>query len=226
MQLDEVMQVLESWGTAQNRKIYARHGVKREQFGVSTANIKTLQKKIKRDHALAVQLWETGNYDARVIASMIIDPAQITEEQADRWVLDVGSYAEGDYFANVILATPFAVAKAEAWARSDDEWIGTVGWGLLARLAYENPALPDSFFLPYLERAEREIHTAKNRVRYEMNQFVIAVGVRNESLRPLAEAVAQRVGKVQVDHGETSCKTPDALSYMKKIRDHREQKQA
>ncbi|MBE2267777.1 MAG: DNA alkylation repair protein [Anaerolinea sp.] len=224
MQFDDVMQALEANGTEQNRKIYKRHGVEEALFGVSTANVKVLQKKIKKDHALAVQLWESGNYDARVLASMIIDPAQITEAQIDRWIGEVKGYPTTDYLAGIVAKTPFALKKMAAWTQSDDEWIGYAGWGLLSRIAYDDTALPDSFFEPYLHRIEAEIHTAKNRVRHGMNGVLIALGVRSDGLRPQAEGVAGRVGKVVVDHGQTDCVTPDALQYMRKIRDHREKK--
>lgn len=226
MNFSEAMQALESCGAEQYRKIYARHGVSGAQFGVLTSDLKALQKKIKRDHALAVQLWESGNYDARVLASMIIDPAQVTEAQADQWVTTLTNYGETDYFNGFISKTPFVIAKAQAWIEADHEWIEYSGWGLLGDLALNNAALPDSFFEPYLERIEREIHTAKNRVRYAMNMVVIALGVRSDALREKAEGVARRVGKVHVDHGETNCKTPDALGYMAKIRQQRDLKKA
>ncbi|HBY07660.1 MAG TPA: DNA alkylation repair protein, partial [Chloroflexi bacterium] len=71
MNFDETMQALETMGTAQNRKIYARHGVGENMFGVSVANLKTLKKQIKKDHTLALQLWSSGNHDARYLATMI-----------------------------------------------------------------------------------------------------------------------------------------------------------
>jgi 3-methyladenine DNA glycosylase AlkD len=224
MNLDEAMQALESVGSEQTRKTYIRHGVTGEQFGVLTSDMKALQKKIKRDHALAVQLWETRNHDARVLASMIIDPAQITEEQADRWVLDLRNYVETEYFTKMIAPAPFALAKAEAWMRADHEWIEYAGWGLLGHIASADTTLPDSFFQPYLDWIERDIHTAKNRVRHAMNYVVINLGTRSETLREPTEALARRIGTVQVDHGQTNCTTPDALSYMERIRAHREKK--
>lgn len=222
MNLNDVMQALEGYGTEQTRKTYRRHGVTGAQFGVLTSALKTLQKQIKRDHALALALWETGNYDARVLATMIIDPKQITEAQADEWVLELDNYGITDYFSGMIAKTPFALKKAEVWTQSDEEWIGYAGWGLLAQIVNNDTTLPDSLFESYLEQIEREIHTAKNYVRYGMNNVLIGLGVRSEALGERARAAARRIGKVEVDHGETNCKTPDALEYMDRILARRE----
>jgi hypothetical protein len=82
-----------------------------------------------------------------------------------------------------------------------------------------DPTLPDAFFEPHLARIERDIHAEKNRVREAMNNALIAIGMRDDALEARALAVAQTIGKVHVDHGETGCKTPDALSYIRKGRD-------
>ena len=78
--------------------------------------------------------------------------------------------------------------------------------------------LPDSFFLEHLETIEREIHSRKNRVRHSMNGALIAIGLRNPKLEQRALAAAAGIGKVEVDHGETNCKTPDAAAYITKAR--------
>jgi 3-methyladenine DNA glycosylase AlkD len=81
----ELLRELESAGTAQNRKIYARHGVKRPTFGVSFANLHALAKRINLDHGLGRELWASGNYAARILATMIADP-----RQADDAVIGAG----------------------------------------------------------------------------------------------------------------------------------------
>lgn len=91
MTLKEALAALKKAGTAQNRKVYGRHGVKGEMFGVSYATLGSLKKKIKLDHVLAVQLWKTGNHDARVLATMVADPAAATGKEIDAWVKDLDS---------------------------------------------------------------------------------------------------------------------------------------
>lgn len=209
---------LESLGTAQNRKIYRRHGASENLFGVSFANLDQLKKEIKTDHELAQQLWASGNDDARVLAAMIADPAAADRELLESWKKDLNSYMVTDIFSGFVEKTAHAQKRMEQWTRSKEEFSGRAGWMLLARIARSNESLPDSYFLPYLETIERTIHTSKNRVRDAMNSALIAIGIRNSALEKKAIAAARRIGKVEVDHGETGCKTPDAEAYILKAR--------
>ena len=94
------------------------------------------------------------------------------------------------------------------------------GWNLLAKIALgkkEHLDLPDRWFLGHLKTIEQTIHQSPNDIRDDMNSTVIAIGSRNQYLRKRATAAARRIGKVEVDHGETSCQTPDAVSYIEKV---------
>jgi 3-methyladenine DNA glycosylase AlkD len=219
MDYKEVMEQLESMGTAQNRKIYARHGAGENMFGVSFANLSKLQKKIKKNHALAVQLWESGNVDAQSLTTMIADPKQMDESTIEKWLQDLDYYMLVDiYVGSIVSKTPFARAKMEQWTQSEEEWIGRAGWQLLAHLAMKDKELPDEYFQPFLEKIEAAVHTGKNRTKDAMNGALIAIGMRNEALEKKALSVAKAIGKVEVDHGDTSCKTPNAAAYIKKAK--------
>jgi 3-methyladenine DNA glycosylase AlkD len=220
MELGETMARLEAAGSAQTRKTYGRHGVRGPMFGVSYAELGKLKKQIKQDHALAEALWETGNHDARVLATMVADPRKADAALLSRWSAALCDKAITDAFINLAAAAPDAQAHVIRWLDADHEWQEHAGWGVLSQLANRAPALPDSFFLPYLERIEREIHGAKNWVRYAMNFTLIAIGSRSDALEQVATAAALRIGKVQVDHGETNCKTPEAVAYIRKTREH------
>ena len=224
MDCQEAMQQLESLGTAQNRKIYRRHGVGDNLFGVSYANQNKLVKSIKRNHELAHELWATGNHDARVLAAMIADPSQADESLLDSWVNDLDNYVLTDTFSGFVGKTALAFDKAEQWTRSEAEWAGRAGWHLVAHLSMKSPDLPDVYFAAHLATIGREIHTGKNRVRDAMNSVLIAIGIRNDALEEMALAAAARIGKVEVDHGETGCKTPDAAAYIRRTVARRQQK--
>ncbi|PGV69989.1 DNA alkylation repair protein [Bacillus thuringiensis] len=224
MLLEEVMQQLEEYGTEQNRKTYKNHGAKEPQFGVSFANLKLLKKKIKKDTDLAVELWETKNMDAMTLATYILDPKNLTTEQLNSWVQDVDYYCLMDVFMTSICTSPIAIERMEEWTKSNDEWIGRAGWSLLANISIKNKALHDGFFSPYLEEIKENIHNEKNRKKEAMNSALIAIGIRNEDLERQAIEIAREIGKVEVDHGATSCKTPDAESYIKKARERAEKK--
>ncbi|MEX2264313.1 MAG: DNA alkylation repair protein [Bryobacteraceae bacterium] len=217
MTAQEIVAALQSLGTEQNRKVYARHGSGPNVFGVSFANLEKLRKQIKRDHALAAELWSTGNFDACNLATMIADPGRMTAKDLDHWAKRIGNSCLAGLFArNIASKTAFAKEKAERWSESKDELTGEAGYGVLGCLAMNDRETADAYFEEWLGRIEAGIHQAPNRVRYAMNNAVIAIGIRNPRLRKLALAAAGRIGKVHVDHGETDCKTPDAAAYIKK----------
>lgn len=216
MTKQEVLQELESLGTAQNRKVYRRHGACENLYGVSFANLRRMAKQLKINHALAQDLWSTEIHEAQLLASMIADPVTAEESLVDRWITELADRIVTSELTVFVSKTPFFQAKTEEWLDSEDEWIGRAGWQLLALLAMNNEGLPDSYFDNYLTIIERDIHTQKNMIRDAMNSALIAIGIRNSALEKRALSAAKRIGKVEVDHGETSCKTPDAAEYIRK----------
>ncbi|MCZ6834997.1 MAG: DNA alkylation repair protein [Planctomycetota bacterium] len=215
------MSTLKSLGTAQTRKIYGNHGLKGDIFGVSWANLGKLKKQLKTDHDLAMKLWKSGNFDARILATMIMDPAQLASSEIDAMIKDLDNYAITDAFTGVVKQTPFIMKKMEKWTKHKSEWLSSAGWNLMTNLAMENPDLDDAFFESQLERIESSIHASPNRTKYSMNNTVISIGCRNKKLEKKAIAAAKRIGLVEVDHGKTGCKTPDAESYIKKTMAYR-----
>lgn len=224
MTMQEVLQELESLGTAQNRKIYRRHGACENLYGVSFANLRKMAKQLKIDHALAQQLWTTRNHEAQLLASMIADPVTVEESLVDRWISELADRIVTSEFTDFVSKTRFFQAKTEEWLVSEDEWIGRAGWQLLALLAMNGIELPDSYFENHLEIIERDIHTQKNMVRDAMNSALIAIGIRNPALERKALSAAKTIGKVEVDHGETSCKTPDAADYIRRTVERKKQR--
>ena len=216
MTAKDLLKELESLGNEQTRKTHKRHGVTGKAFGVSYADLGKLQKMFKTNHELASGLWASGIHDARVLATMIADPAQMKAREIDAWAKDLSNYVITDALAGLVSKTSSARKKAEQWAKSKDEWLCSAGWQVIGALARRDPDLPDSYFLSYLATIERDIHSSKNRVRHAMNSALIGFGTRNDALEKRALSVAKAIGKVEVDHGETGCKTPDAAGYIRK----------
>jgi len=212
----EAMAELKKMGTAQNVKIYKRHGAGENLFGVSFANLYKLQKKIKVDHKLALRLWESGNTDARTLATMIAEPKQMTPSQADKWLENLSCYGLVDLLAGLISKTPFAKEKMEEWMKSPKEYVRQCGYSILGGLFKNGTSISDSDCQRHLKTIEKEIHSSPNRARHSMNGVVIGIGVFKPSLTAEALATAKRIGKVEVDHGETGCITPDAIEYIQK----------
>jgi 3-methyladenine DNA glycosylase AlkD len=208
---------LEAAGTEQNRRIYRRHGAHDPLFGVSFAVLHALAKEAKRDQALARDLWATGNYDARLLACMVADPASATEADLDAWLADSDVYVLVDTFVGSLAArVPGVRDRADRWTASERDWTAQAGWDLYGQLAMKDTTLEDAYFLALLERIETGIGGAGNRTRHSMNGTLIAIGIRNELLQAAAEATAARIGIVVVDHGQTGCVTPAAVPYIEK----------
>ena len=220
----EVMKELRVNGTAQNRKVYRNHGIRGGLFGVSYAVLGKLQKRIKTDQSLAEQLWATGNHDARVLATMIADQSKIGVRTLNAWVKDVDNRGLAGALSNVAAAATSAKGRMEKWTVSKDEMIACTGWHTLASIARQDNGLPDAYFAKYLKTIESKIHTGKNWVKYAMNNALISIGGRNPALEKKAIAAAKRIGGVEVDHGVTGCKTPDAAAYIKKTAAHNRKK--
>jgi 3-methyladenine DNA glycosylase AlkD len=217
MNAQEILTTLEKLGKPQTAAIYKRQGSGDNVFGVLTSDIAKIQKKIKVDHALAMELWKTRNADARVLALQIADPGQITRADADRLLAD-GPRAVGYWLSALVSRSPIADAAMRAWMKSPDESSRAMGYSVLASRLKDDPdSIGDADAGKVLATIEQGIHRSPNWARYAMNNALIAIGVYKPALHKKAMAAARRIGKVEVDHGETNCKTPDAGPYIEKV---------
>jgi 3-methyladenine DNA glycosylase AlkD len=216
MNAQEILTTFEKLGKPQTAAIYKRHGSGDNVFGVLTSEIAKIKKKIKVDHRLAMDLWKTQNSEARILALQIADPDKLTRADADRMLAD-GPRVVGFYLSALVAGSPIADKTMRAWMKSKDEFPREMGYGILAcRLKDDPDAIGDADVEKILATIEKEIHRSPNWARYAMNSALIAIGVYKPALQKKAMAAAKRIGKVEVDHGETNCKTPDAGSYIEK----------
>lgn len=217
MRVAEILATLKKLGKPETAAIYKRHGSGHNVFGTLTSEIVKLQKKIKIDHALALELWRTGNAEARILALQVSDPQRLTRADADRLLRDGQTHFLGCYLAGLLSRSPIARETMSSWMASSDEFTREVGYGILSAILKNEPdALSDADAGKILKTIESEIHTSPNWARHAMNVALIAIGVFKPSCRDKAIDAAKRIGKVKVDYGETSCKTPDAVPYIEK----------
>jgi 3-methyladenine DNA glycosylase AlkD len=224
MTAKQVLRELESLGTEQTRKTNRRHGITGGQFGVSYANFYALQKRLKANHPLAIELWDSKNYDARILATLIVEPGKIDMKLAKAWSSAIDCIALALAVAGPFSKSPAAGQIADAWRDDKNEFRGAISWSILGRLAMSEDATPDKHFEELLKAIESNVHASKNWVRYSMVGALIAIGARNEKLKAKALAAAKRIGTVDVDHGDTSCKTPNPLTAIEKSYAHRHRK--
>ena len=222
----EVMAELEAVGTAQNRKVYPRHGAVEPMFGVSYKELGRIGKPLRGEHAFATELWISGNHDARVLALRIADPSAMTLSLARGWLSDVSNYILADELGSLVSRSAIARPLSDELRDQSEEWPASVGWFIVACTA-EQPELWSADELRGLVgQIGDEIADRPNRVRHEMNGALIAIGLRDGNLRRSVLATARRISPVQVDHGETGCKTPDIASYIERTLARREAKAA
>jgi 3-methyladenine DNA glycosylase AlkD len=217
MNAQQILTTLKKLGKPQTAAIYKRHGSGDRVFGVLTSEIARLQKKIKIDHALAMELWKTGIAEARMMALQIADPAKLTAADADRFLEDGPVHFVGCYLSDLLARSPIADKTMRAWMRSADEESREMGYGILAARLKDDPdSVSDQDAEKILATIEKEIKQSPNWARYAMNAALIGIGIFKPALREKAIRAAGRIGKVDVDHGETTCTTPDAIPYIKK----------
>ncbi|EMI18180.1 protein containing DUF1061 [Rhodopirellula maiorica SM1] len=215
--LDDVMAELESLGSAQTRKTYLRHGASEPVFGVKFGDLRPLQKRHRGDSVLAEALMETGNSDAMTLALLIADPQQVSSRQIDAWLKTMQYSLLVGMLADLASRSSFAAAKWKKWSKSRQERSLAAGYTLLASwMVHDAANVPQEFVDAALERIETTIHDMPNQARHAMNQALISIGISLPAYHDQAIRVAKAIGKVSVDHGETSCKTPDAAAYIER----------
>jgi len=222
MTKDDILKQLELLGSEQTKKVLMKHGAREPFFGVKVADLKKIVKKVGKNHELSLDLYATGNSDAMYLAGLIADEAMMTREDLNRWVKQAYWYMISEYTVPWVAAeTPFGFELALDWINSDEENIAAAGWSTLSSVASlkSDEELDSDKYFSLLQEVKQRIHTAPNRVRYAMNNFVIAVGSAIAGLNIPAKQVAETIGKVNVDMGGTTCKVPLASQYIKKVED-------
>ena len=213
----QAMSELKKAGSAGTKKIYLRHGASEPLFGVKFGDLTKLKKKIGTNHELAAELWKTGNCDAQTLALMVVDSSKLKSSDIDAWIKPLRYDLLIGMLGGVIAQTKFASAKWKKWHKSKTEWTLVAAYTLLSSwLKEDSDCVPEEFIETALEKISSSIHQSPNLARHAMNNALIAIGVYREDYRKEVLSICKSVGKVNVDHGETSCTTPDAASYIKK----------
>ncbi len=166
----------------------------RSALGVSVPALRKLARQARLDHALAQQLWASGIHEARVLAAMVDDPRQVTEEQMERWAADFDSWDVCDACCSDLFdKTPFAYRKAEEWSARPEEFVKRAGFALMACLAVHDKQAEDGAFLAFLPLIAREANDGRNFVKKAVNWALRQIGKRNNALNRAAIACAQEV---------------------------------
>ncbi len=218
--LAEVMDKLASLGTEQTKTTFLRHGATEPLFGVKVGDLKKLVKDVKKDQRLARALYDTGNSDAMYLAGLTVDPKTAHKEMLREWAQAARWYSLAEYtVAGVAAESPYARELAMEWIRSPEERVASCGWSTYANYVSITPdsELDLEEIRGLLRQIEATIREERNRVRYTMNGFVIMVGGSVIPLHVEVVRVAEKIGKVSVNVGQTACKVPLASEYIEKM---------
>ena len=220
MDLMEVLRELESYADERTKNTHIKHGAQEPLFGVKVSDLKKILKKTKKDHELSLALFETGNSDAMYLAGLMADEKKISKQELQGWVKKAYWYYLSEYTVPWVAAeSPFGFELGLEWIRSSEESIASAGWSTLLNYASINESLDLDIYASLLDEVANTIQDAQNRVKYTMNGFVIAVGCYIPELTQKSKEIASKIGKVDVFMGDTSCKVPLALDYIKKVED-------
>ena len=220
MNAQTIVEELRGLGSDSYKKVMFNHGVQEPFFGVKVEELKKIQKRIKRDYQLALDLFETGIYDAMYLAGLIADDLKMTKDDLQRWMEKANcSAVAGITVAWVAAESRHGWEMARKWIDSADEKVAAAGWSTLGSLVgiKDDAELDIPELKRLIERVETTIHAERNRVRYSMNGFLIAVGSYVAPLTEAAKAASARIGTVTVDMGNTACKVPSAVEYIQKV---------
>lgn len=218
--LETMMDKLKELGSEQIKKVLMKHGIQEPFYGTKIGDLKKLVKYVKKNDILARELYNTGNYDAMYLAGLSINPKSMTKAEVEGWLEKAYCNAIAvSIVSNVAAESKFALELARKWIKSDDEIIESCGWSTMSNYISitEDNLIDMDEIRELLNIIETDIHNNKNKVRYNMNSFVISVGSYIKELNERALEVAKNIGKVNVSLGTTSCKVPVAEEYMQKV---------
>jgi len=199
MTASELIALLRSLKNPANVAGQRRFGItpKTEHLGISMAVLRPLARPHRRNHALAVELWASGIHEARLLAALIEDSKKVNRAQANRWARDFDSWDICDQVCGEVLPyVPFAIEKALAWSRRENEFVKRAGFVLMARMAVRRKDLPDDEFKKFLPVIRREATDDRNFVRKAANWALRQIGKRNPALRRAAISEARAIAKI------------------------------
>ena len=163
-------------------------------LGLSTPQLRQIARTVGRDQQLAEELWQSGIHDARILASLVADPAAISRATMDRWAADFNSWDVCDACSYQLFdCTPWAESKIRKWAKDRREFVRRAAFAIMAGKSVHDKKAPDEVFLAYLPLLEQYAFDDRNFVRKAVNWALRAIGKRNAALCAAAIASAERI---------------------------------
>jgi 3-methyladenine DNA glycosylase AlkD len=215
LEVKQAVDLLKSLGDPKAVEGMARFGIQSSNsFGVSVPKLRNLAREVGRDHQLALKLWETGLHDARLLATIVDDPEQVTIDQMDKWARDFDSWDIVDgCCGNLFDKTPFAVAKAKELCKREEEFVKRAGFVLIAELAVHDKQAKDKLFMDFLPLIIGGASDKRNFVKKAVNWALRQIGKRNLKLNRVAVSTSLKIQKME--SGAAKWVASDALRELK-----------
>ncbi len=193
--IDELLRELSSHANPMNVAGMARFGINsRNTLGVSMPVLRAIARRHRRDHSLAQQLWDSAIHEARILATLVDDPARVTRTQMNRWARDLDSWDTCDQACqNLFRYTPFAFDQAHRWAGAKGEFVRRAGFALMAGLAVKAKDADDARFEAFFPAIRAAATDERNFVRKAVNWALRQIGKRNRRLRGKTIALAEEI---------------------------------
>lgn len=193
-----IIKQLRALGTDKNLAGMARFGIATDMaFGVPHPALHAIAKQHRKDHALALELWESGYHEARLLAAFVDDPKQVTKAQMDAWVRDFHSWDICDTVTGHLFEpTSYAFDKAYQWTRAKREFVRRAGLAMMAWLAVHRKREPEETFLGFFPAIEAVADDERNFVKKASSWALRQLGKRSKFLNKHAVASAKRIGKL------------------------------
>jgi 3-methyladenine DNA glycosylase AlkD len=197
MKLEEIITELKARGrpTEENLRGMARFGIRVDRtFCVPAPDMHKLARRVGKDHARALQLWEAGWRETRILAAMTDEPSKVTVEQMDRWAVELDSWDVCDACCIYLFSwTPLAYARALQWSEREEEYVKRAGFALMACLTVGGKKLGPDQLASFLPVIEREAWDSRNYVKKAVNWALRQVGKQDRRLNGLAIECARRI---------------------------------
>lgn len=222
MTAQQVLTELKGLSTKTTQNTFANHSAPLTNYGVKVADLKKIQKSLKKNYELSLELFDSGISDAQYLAGLIADETKMTKKDLQHWADKAGWYLISEYTVPWIAAeSNYGYELGLQWINAEEEGIQSSGWTTWASLVSikQDDDLPIETLKVLLGRVKKDIYQSRNRVRYAMNTFVISVGCYVKELTAEAQETGKVVGKIKVDMGKTACTVPYAPDYIQKAID-------
>ena len=192
---ENILTELRSMADPEKTSGMARYGINPDKtLGISIPALRAIARRIGKDHALAEELWSTGVHEARILASFIDLPGQVTSEQMEIWASDFDSWDVCDQCcSNLFDKIPFADQKAIEWSAREEEFVKRAGFVLMATLAVHDKKAGDEKFIGFLPYIVRESDDERNFVKKAVSWALRQIGKRNRRLNALAIGTAREI---------------------------------